>query len=157
MRKFKFRLQPLLQVREHHERQRQKDYASALRLVQQQKDQLDALESDRAAQVERQRRIMTGAVDALRLRLGVRYFQKLRHDRLVAGELLGGLQSEAEARCQKLLTATTERRVLDELKERQRTRHMGETERSITKENDEIATGVYRRRRARKDSGLQAE
>ena len=87
---------------------------------------------------------MTGAVDALRLRLAVRYFQKLRHERLTAGELLRGLQNEAEARRQRLLRASTERRVLDGLKDRQQRRHHWEAEQLITKENDEIATGVYR-------------
>jgi flagellar protein FliJ len=143
MKRFHYRLEPLLRIKSHHEKQRQKEHATALMQVLRQKEHLTEIEADRQTTIDHQRAISGGSVSAYRLQVATRYLLKLKRDTLTGEELLKGLERETERRRLRLLDATKEKKIFEKLKERQRDQFIAEFERAEMKELDEIATRAY--------------
>jgi flagellar FliJ protein len=148
MKKFKFRLAPLLKVKSHIEKQRQKEHAASVNLVLQQRRYLESIHGECQSTVESQRSILSTPFSAARLLACSRYFLKLRKDTMTGSELLRGLEREAEKRRQALVAASRERQVYEKLEENQRTRYFKEMERSEQKETDEIAITAQRQNKS---------
>jgi flagellar FliJ protein len=144
MKKFKFRLAPLLKVKSHIEKQRQKEHAASVDLVLQQRHYLESIHGECQSTAESQRSILSAPFSASRLLACSRYFLKLRKDTMTGSELLRGLEREAEKRRQALVAASRERQVYEKLEEKQRTRYFKEMERAEQKETDEIAISTLR-------------
>ena len=144
MKKFKFRLAPLLKVKSHIEKQRQKDHAAAVDLVLRQRRFLEMIHSECQSTAESQRSVLAGHFSATRLLACSRYFLKLKKDTLTGTELLRGLEREAEKRRRALVAASRERQVYEKLEEKQRIRYFKDMERSEQKETDEIAITTQR-------------
>ena len=146
MKKFKYRLQALLKVKEHIERERQKDHASALQKVHQQSNELDRLDRSRNSNLSQQRDQMKENLSVAEMLVYSRYLARLKRERLAGTELLKALEEEREKKRTDLVEAAKERRVLEKLKERQLAKHNAEIEQVLTKEGDEIAITSYRRK-----------
>jgi flagellar FliJ protein len=144
MKKFKFRLAPLLRVRAYIEKQRQKEHAAAVKEVLKQKNQLARLGSQREVIADAQRAAASGTFTSADLLVCSRYLLKLRKDTLIGSELLHGLEREAEKKRKKLVEASRERQVYEKLEERQRERYLKEAARVEQKETDEIAVNTHR-------------
>ena len=146
MKKFKYRLQALLKVKEHIERERQREHASAVQKVHQQSNELDRLDRSRDSNVSQQRDQMKENLLVAEMLVYSRYLARLKRERLAGTELLKALEEEREKKRTDLVEAAKERRVLEKLKERQLAKHNAEIEQVLTKEGDEIAVTSYRRK-----------
>ncbi len=145
MKKFRYRLQALLKVKEHIEKERQKDHAVALKNVHRQEDELRRIDGDRKNNLESQRKQLDGRFSVAEMLIYSRYLARLKREELAGDELLKALEKEAEGKRQVLVEASKERRILEKLKEKQAAKHRVEIEHALTKENDEIALVSYRR------------
>ncbi len=146
MKKFKYRLQALLKVKEHIERERQREHASAVQKVHQQSNELDRLDRSRDSNLSQQRDQMKENLLVAEMLVYSRYLARLKRERLAGTELLKALEEEREKKRTDLVEAAKERRVLEKLKERQLAKHNAEIEQALTKEGDEIAVTSYRRK-----------
>ncbi len=150
MKRFRYRLEPLLKIKSHVEKQRQKEHAAALHQVYRQQEHLDEIESKRQDTFKHQSERLTGKLSAVQFQMATRYLAKLRMDTLTGKELLRGLEQEAERRRVKLVEATKEKKIFDKLKERQRERYLTELDHTEQKELDELSGNrhLYRKTHA---------
>lgn len=149
MKKFRYRLEPLLKVKSHTEKQRQKDHAVALSHVFRQKDRLEAISEEKARTFEYQRSQFHGPIRVHQLLATSRYIMKLKRDTITGAELLSALEGEADRKRELLVEAAKERKIYEKLKERQQVKFFVEAEQHDRKTLDEIAivTFAYRHRR----------
>ncbi|MFQ6009288.1 MAG: flagellar export protein FliJ [Candidatus Zixiibacteriota bacterium] len=144
MKKFRYRLQALLKVKEHIEKERQKEHGEALKKVHNREQELKQILRDKEKTLAQQReRIMTGLSVAEMLVYG-RHLLKLKRDLLTEKELLGVLRKDAENKREALLNATKERKIYQKLKERRQQQHNEAVLQQTTNENDEIALNSFR-------------
>jgi flagellar FliJ protein len=150
MKKFRFRLESLKKIKEHKERERQKEHAAVVQQVMKQQEQLCALEATRLSAMASQRAKQeeTGRVSAIALLSYSRYYLKLKREKITGNEVLRALEGEAEIRRQRLVEAARERKTFEKLKERQFDKFLKSTELVLTKENDEVAANTVRRHKA---------
>jgi len=150
VKKFKYRLQALLKLKEHIERERQKEHAGALHRVNSQKTALGQLDNVRKGTLKGQRQRMTSRLSVAEMLVYSRYLMKLKKDRLAGEQLLNALDQEAEKKRQDLVEASKQRQIHEKLKERQKEKHDKAGRLAIAKSDDEIAINNYRRRRRAK-------
>jgi len=146
MKKFRYRLEPLLKVKTHLERERQKELAVAQTQVRQQEDQLTAVDRQRAATLERQRERLAGRLSVAELLIHARYLLRLKGEMLTGQEILRGLRSQAEERRRLLVEAARERKKYERLKEKQLERHFKELSALERKQVEEVAITAHRRK-----------
>ncbi|MCK4301750.1 MAG: flagellar FliJ family protein [candidate division Zixibacteria bacterium] len=147
MKKFKYRLEALLKLKEHIERERQKEHAGALHRVNSQKAALGQLDDDRKGTLTGQRQRMTSPLSVAEMLVYSRYLMKLKKDRLAGEQFLDALDKEAEKKRQDLVEASKQRQIHEKLKERQKEKHDQTGRLAMAKSDDEIAINSYRRRR----------
>ncbi len=146
MKKFKYRLQALLKLKEQIEKDRQKHLAAASKQVRDQNRRLGDIEQSHGRTVERQRREAEQTFSVAEMLVISRYLHKLKRDTVVGRELLKVLLREEDNKRQDLLVATRERRKYEKLKERLRDKHNQEAETVLTKDNDETAISTFRQK-----------
>ncbi|MDH4156005.1 MAG: flagellar export protein FliJ [candidate division Zixibacteria bacterium] len=146
MKKFRYRLQTLLRVKEHIEREKQKEHAGALSQVHLQRQQLSQIGRSKEAALSDQRASMLEQLSVAEMLIYSRYLVKLKKDMLSGSELLKVLQQRAEKKRQALLEATKQKKIYEKLKERQQENFNRDVLRLETKENDEVAIRGHRRR-----------
>jgi flagellar FliJ protein len=144
MKKFKYRLQPLLKAKQHLERERQKKLAQALNGVAKQQDSLDQLGAENQSVLDRQRGRMAGQLKVSGLLAFSRYLLKIKKDSLATQELLKVFEREAASRQTQLLQATRERKRYERLKEKLQAKYTAEVHRVETRESDETALNSFR-------------
>lgn len=147
MKRFRYRLEPVLKMKAHVEKQRQKEHAVALQQVLIQQDKLASIAAERDHTIEAQRERLTGPLKPHQLLVASRYLVKLKRDNLTGTELLGALEREAEVRRSRLVEATKQKKIHEKLKERLQERFLKELDSHEKKELDEIAVNGYRFRR----------
>jgi len=146
MKKFKFRLAALLKMKEHMERECQKEHGSALRKVVQQKNELTRLDGCRISEMDRQRGRLTGRLSVAEMLVYSRYLVKLKQDRVTGQEMLAVLEKDAEKKRVKLVEASREKKTYEKLKERWKEQHDLANRRAEAKEDDETAITSFRRK-----------
>ncbi len=148
MKKFRYRLEPILKIKSHTEKQRQKEHAVALQQVYRQKEQLSEIDRERERTFEFQRSRLQGPIRTHQLLAGSRYLVRLKRDTMTGSELLKGLEREAERKRLQLVEASKQRKIYEKLRERQETKFNQEVEQHERKTLDELAvtTFVHRRR-----------
>lgn len=144
MKRFRYRMESLLKIKRHRERERQKEHAEALQKVFDQQEQLRRIDDSRSTMLDRQRDRQVGNLSLTYLQLCSRYLVKLKRDTLVGRETLRAYEVEAEKRRQRLVKASQERQMYEKLKERQKERFYKDADRRENKENDEIALNSFR-------------
>ena len=149
MKKFKFRLQRVLDTKEDFERQRQRELGEAQQGLMIAEEKLDTLNREAEEQDERQRILISGRAKVAELMVNNRWRVELR--KRIA------LQSKEVKRCERLveerrlilLEATKERKVLEKLKEKQREQHrkeyFGEQQRILDEIGSRQVNGSERR------------
>ncbi len=147
MKKYRFRLQPLLKLREHVERERQRELAEASLRVQNQQDQVQTIYTQTGAALESKREQQTGAIDPAEMQIFSRYLHRLKRDAIGAEEFLRALKKTEGNKREDLLEAARQRKIYEKLKERQRTAFYKEFETAATKEADEAGLNSYRARK----------
>jgi flagellar FliJ protein len=144
MKKFKFRLQTLLKIREQAEKDRQKAHAAALNQVHNQEDRLGGIRDESSRTTADQQTRMVGRIRPNQMSGWARYVQKLRRDTIMGTELLSALEKGAEEKRLELVDASKQRKIFENLRDRLREHHDKDVEARAIKENDEISLGVYR-------------
>jgi len=147
MKKFRYRLEPLLKVKSHIEKQRQKEHAVALQQVFNQKDRLAELSEERDRTFSFQRSHAQGPVRVHQLLATSRYIVKLKRDAMMGAEMLKALETEAERKRELLVEASRERKIYEKLKEKQQTKFNGEIDEHDRKTLDEMAVVTFAHRR----------
>jgi len=149
MKKFRYRLEPILKIRSHAEKQRQKEHAAALQQVYRQQEHLSEIDKEKERTFEFQRTRLQGSIRTHQLLAASRYLVRLKRDTMTGTELLKGLERETERKRQLLVQASRERKIYEKLRERQETKFNQEVEQHERKALDELAvvTFVHRRRR----------
>ena len=95
MKKFRYRLESLLKVKEHIEREKQKEHAGALSQVHQQQRQLNRIDRSKDTTLNGQRSGMLGRLSVAEMLICSRYLVKLKKDMLSGSELLKVLRQKA--------------------------------------------------------------
>lgn len=144
MKRFRYRLEALLKMKEHIEKERQKQLAVSLKKVNEQASHLDNIKLARKDSFDTLRKRTKHSFSVAEMLVVSRYIHKLKRDTVMGEELLKVLKDDEEKRRQKLLEASRERKKYNKLKERQREKHYREIETALTKENDEISISNYR-------------
>lgn len=145
MKKFKYRLESLLRIKSHIEREKQKELAAAHQQVQVQESRLAELKSGQSSTLKRQQGKLTGRLCIAELLIHARYLLRLKSESFVGRELLGGLKKKAEEKRVLLVEASRERRKFERLKVKRRERYLQNQKALERKESDEIALGAFRR------------
>ena len=147
MKKFTFRLEPLLKLRVHEENEKQKKFAAAHEKVRRQEDANRHVAENHRSLVDRQRHTLEGPLSTVILQSYARYFRKLKTEQMTGQQMLAVLKRDAEAKRRELVAAARERKKFETLKEKQLERFNAEAARREQKETDETATVTYRRNR----------
>lgn len=147
MKKFKFRLEPLLKLKEYREKEEQKVHATALQKVFSQEDNLVNINFTRVNNQKSLRNFLYGDLDLSRLSGYSRYFTKLKKDEFIGREMLKVLKKDSEEKRLKLLEATKHRKIYEKLKEKHLDKYTFELEQAIQKEQDEIAIQIARQKK----------
>jgi flagellar export protein FliJ len=147
--KFKFRLDPLLSLREHREQERQKEHAAMVAEVQIQKQGLGSIDNKRLSTFDHQRARMVGRLSLAEALVCSRYLVKLKRDRMAGVEMLHALEKTAEQKRQELVKAARDRKIFELLKDKQKLRHRQEFEQLEQKDLDEVAVSSFRQKKKR--------
>ncbi len=145
MKKFKYRLQPLLKVREYKEKEKQKELALALEKVVDQKRELEIILNNRSATVDDQRLRMSGHISVADLLVCSRFLTHLKKSSIAGREILRGLESEADKSRERLVEAAKDRKIYEKHKEKLKDKYFEEMKLIENKEMDEIASNICRR------------
>ena len=143
--KFKFRLAPLLKLREHREKERQKEHAAAMGKLHKQMRANDSLDTERVNTLDYHRTGLAGRISMAEALICSRYIMKIKRQRLAGEELAHALQKEAEKKRVRLIEAARDRKIFELLKEKQQLRHRHGLEMQEQKELDEVATAPFQR------------
>ncbi len=151
MKKFRFRLKALLKVREHVEKQKQKELAVATQAVLGQRHELDGILQQNLTTMDDKREKQEGTLSVAEMLIYSRYLLKLRKDDVTGRELLVALSSEQGKRRQKLLEASRDRKVYDKLREKDLKRFNENAVALARKETDEIGINTFLLNQRQKD------
>ncbi len=147
MKKFKYRLEPLLKLKAYREKEEQKVHAAALQKVYSQENSLVNINSDRTNNQKSLRNVQSGKLNLSLLSSYSRYFVKLKKDEFIGREMLQVFKKDTEEKRLKLLEATKQRKIYDKLKEKHHEKYTHELEQLIQKEQDEIAVQITRQKK----------
>lgn len=143
MKKFKYRLETLLKVKEHIEKEKQKEHAVAVNKVNQQEKQLQNIDNAKTTTFEKQRSRMKSSIVVAEMLVCSRYLNKLKRENMAGKELLKALKKKSEEKREKLIEASRDKKIYEKLKEKQRDKYNEMIKMLETKDNDEIAIRNY--------------
>ncbi|PKK84498.1 MAG: flagellar export protein FliJ [candidate division Zixibacteria bacterium HGW-Zixibacteria-1] len=155
MKKFRFRLERLLQLKAHIEKEKQKTLGRAAQKVIEKESELRGLDNTRRDIQSSQRHKLNGAVNIANLSVYSRYYVLLKKKEMGGKELLKAYLKDQEKRRLELVEATKEKKIYEKLKERKFDIYRREVGLATQKEQDEIAsqTLLHKKRSSRKLSG----
>lgn len=139
MKKYRYRLEPVLKIKVHKEKLRQKEHALALQQVMSQQARLVEIETEKLKTLDQERNLLTGPLKPQLLMSATRYLVKLKRDAILGRELLHGLEDEAEKRRLRLVEAARERKTYEKHKEKLQKRFVQTLEQKEAKQLDELA------------------
>lgn len=146
MKKFKYRLEALLKMCEHIEKEKQKELAVSEHKVIRQKDQLYSIDHKKSNTLQGEDNKKQGSFTVVDLLMYTRFIQKLKKDTVLGNEMLKVLENEAGEKRDALLEASRERKKYETLKDKQQGAYYDDINKTLDKENDEIALTVYRQK-----------
>lgn len=146
MKKFQYRLQSILKIKEHIEKERQKDFAAVAQQVQNQMQTLEQIKQEKSSTCDRQRRSTRKTISLAEMLVYTRYLVKLKRDRITGNEMLKAFNKKAEEKRAKLVVAAKERKIYQKLKEKRKEDFDKEAEAVARKESDEIAANAFRQK-----------
>ena len=148
MKKFRFRLEKILQLKAHAEKEKQKLLALSSQKVSDQQKMLAEIDCEREDNKNQQRFHMVGKIDPNMMTIFSRYYLRLKRNELVGNEMLKvHLKNEDEKR-RHLVEATRAKKVYEKLKERLFESYQRETDRLLQKEQDELAARMIQHKKS---------
>jgi len=151
MKKFRFRLERILQLKSHAEKEKQKNYGLAVSKVVDQQTALAGIDDSRRSLQDTQRQRLSGALDTSMMSVFSRYYLLLKKKEIGGRELLKAYEKEQEKKRIELVEATREKKTYEKLKERKFEAYNKETELSIQKEQDEMASQMLQYKRSSRE------
>jgi len=139
MKKFSFRLEKILQLKTHFEKEKQKILGQSIKKVVDQNDALSDIDKNRCRLQNHQRTQLHGKIDTNSMSMFSRYYLKLKKNELAGRELLSALRIEQEKKRLDLVKATREKKIYEKLKESRFEDFQKEYSLQLQKEQDEIA------------------
>jgi flagellar protein FliJ len=153
MKKFSFRLEKLLGLKERMEALKRGEYGTALKRVSDREQALDSLEAERLYHCDAAQEHLIGTgVDVEKLRTYSRYFHHLRGQKMMTTQIKRSLQQKAEAKRLELVESSREKKTLEQFKEKLQLRHLQEMEKVEQKELDELGAVQFMRKTNLPDS-----
>jgi len=148
MKKFKFRLQTLLQIREAREREIQYELAKIVSLQNREREK----QADLRQRIEEQKylfgvKLKKGSYSAGEAILFERFVDVSLRAISTAEERIKSMEPQIQEVRSRLVEASRARKVVEKLKERQQTQHNYEVNRELGKENDETNQKIYAMRK----------
>ncbi|RKX22340.1 MAG: hypothetical protein DRP35_02110 [Candidatus Zixiibacteriota bacterium] len=144
MKKFKYRLEALLKMKEHFEKEKQKEHALSLQRVRTQENNLSELESEKNQNFMKHRTKLKGSLSVAEMLVYGRYMIKLKRNSFSGEQMLGALRKQEEGKRSELLEATKEKKIQEKLKEKQHEIYIDDLKLLENNENDEIAGNNFR-------------
>jgi flagellar protein FliJ len=149
--RFRFRLEPVLRLRQRREEERQRELAAAQRLVLEEEDRIRRLAEEKDREQDEVVRLYGEHADFGRILPIHRHLNIVNIRRGFSEQALAGRAQEMEARREVFLEARKKRRALDLLKERRAAEHRAEENAAETRYLNEIAVQQARRRAVSRD------
>jgi flagellar FliJ protein len=147
MKKFKFRLQKLLQIKEHAKMQKQKELSRAERVRRMEEAHLEMLQQKMRDEVTNLAAGTTQLIDVRHRQRSTQFQQRLVANMKTQEQVIQAAVTKEAAKREDLIEATREEKTFEKLKERQKERYLKEIDLLTQKEIDEIAKNVYLRKR----------
>ncbi len=144
MKKFRFRLEALLKLREQKEKDRQRELAASVRKTNEQRERLDSIHEHSRSTQEYKRSIQNGPLAVHQLQMSSRFLGRLQRDAYGAKELLQALKKTESERREALLKAARDKKIYEKLKEKQERAHYREAAKLATKDADETGLNTFR-------------
>jgi flagellar FliJ protein len=137
--RFRFRLQPVLEHRRRLEELAQIELAQAQAVQQREEAALQSLHERARLAVDRlEQQRLAGPLDIEVLLLGMRYLDVLKGQADRQQQVVERLREQAEAKRQALIGSMQQRKVLEQLRERQRNAFLLEQRRQEARQVDEL-------------------
>ncbi len=153
MKKFSFRLEKLLALKERMEALKRGEYGAAVQRVAEREQAILALHAERSTTATDERRHLTGdKLNVSRLQTYSRYFHHLRGQLLLSHEVKRSLEKKAEDKREEMVESSREKRTLERYKEKLRLRYIQELEKSEQAELDELGATQFVRHARQKES-----
>lgn len=146
MRRFNFRFQRLLELKERQEDLRKAELGEVMAIFNNELDQLDELKRSFGAYRRASLALPDQRLDTPLLGINASYLLRLQREISEQREHLDRIEAMVEDKRVKLLAATRERRVYEILKERAEEEHRRENKRQERIQLDEIGEQLYARR-----------
>jgi len=146
MRRFQFRFQRLLELKESQEQSRQGALAEALALRQTEQDRLNRLQETRESHLRAGRPPPGADVSVDLLALGAYFSQRLEREIIEQREQVQQVDTVVSRRRDELLEATKERRVFEVLRDKAAESHRRQQRRQERIWLDEVGTQLHLRR-----------
>lgn len=146
MRRFGFRFQRILEIKERLEESAKIALGEVIAVLNREQDQLAALQQTRRSYRQASQRLPDAQLDSSLLGLNASYLQRLQREAEEQQEHIARVEVIVEDRRQKLLAATKDRRIYEILKERAWEAHHHEQQRQERILLDEAGNQLYVRR-----------
>ena len=143
MPRFEFRLQRYLSVKEQIEDQKEIEYATALRQVEEEKAKLAELEQARASTVEDLRKSVAKLIEPIEIRRHNNNIERLKHLIVVQTEQLETAKLYAEEKRLELVEAMKERKAIEIVKENAYEEFVKQEDRVTRRTTDELISYKY--------------
>ncbi len=143
MKKFRFRLQKLLQVKTYNKMQKQKELSQAERLRRMEEAHLAMLQEHLRNELADLKSQKQEKINVSRLTRSIYYQQRLLTNMATQERVIVEARRKEDVKRVKLIEATKEEKTFEKLKERQELRYLIEQDHLLQKENDEISKNVF--------------
>lgn len=145
MKKFKYRLQAVLKLKEHIEKEKQKEHALALQELRNQENKLESMDVKKGEVLVKQSTVMTGILNVAEILVYGRFLMKLKTDKKIEIEMKRVLNKTETDKRKILLGATKEKKIHEKLKGNLQEKFNKDFSDQENKDNDETAVNIYRR------------
>ncbi len=157
MKRFRFRLEKVLQIKKYHEKEKQKTLALASHRVMTQEQYLSDLILRRRETQNEQRDLLTGKISAGMLSGYSRYYLMLKKNELAGKEILKAYQIDREKKRLELVESTRQKKIYEKLRERKEEAFRKDTELLMQKEQDDLASKVFSYKKSSRESRERSE
>ena len=143
MKKFRFRLEPLLKLRKRHEDEKKRVVGAFMADISRHQQRALEMAHDLRQQGQAMTQGLRGNIKIDRIGHYQRYVSYTRYAITKEIETVEQIQRRLQSARQELVEAARQRRILEKLKERRKERHETELQRRETRQQDEIAASRF--------------
>ncbi len=143
MKKFQYRLERILQLKKHDEKDKQKNLGEATQKIFNQNRKLLKFLQTRINTQGQQRKCLGGRINIIQHLGYSRYYRQLKKEELTGREILKAFEKDRERKQRELVDATKQRKIYEKLKERRHEKYIKDLELTLQKEQDELAAQSF--------------